>query len=80
MNRASQITILLAVIVVLMLQTGCARVKPWQRDALARQDMQFDSDPHRTALQGHIEFSKEATMPGAAAGRLTLHSRAMKRP
>lgn len=52
----------------LLLSTGCARVKPWQRDALARPDMQFDPDPQRTALQGHIEFSKEGSMPGTSAG------------
>jgi hypothetical protein len=44
------------------------RVKPWQRADLARPDMQFDTDPQRTALQSHIQFSKEASMPGTSAG------------
>jgi hypothetical protein len=68
MRCGSSGIILLCVVGMLLLTTGCTRVKPWQRDALARQDMQFDPDPHRTALQGHIEFSKEASMPGATAG------------
>jgi hypothetical protein len=52
----------------LSLSTGCARVKPWERDALARRDMSWDSDPLYNALQGHIRFSKEAALPSAASG------------
>ena len=50
------------------LSVGCMRVKPWQRATLAREDMQFDPNGQRTALQSHVQFSKEAAMPGTAAG------------
>lgn len=49
-------------------QIGCANVKPWERDALAREDMAWDSDPQWSQLQGHIRFSKEAGMPGNTGG------------
>ena len=61
---------LVACVLLLVLATsaGCMRVKPWQRADLARRDMQFDPDPQRTALQSHIQFSKEGSMPGTSAG------------
>jgi len=43
-------------------------VRPWERAALARPDMGWDPDPLESTLQGHIYFSKEAALPGAAAG------------
>ena len=45
---------------------GCASlgVKPWQRDVLARQDMQLDSDPLDAAIDDHLYFSKEASSGG----------------
>lgn len=43
-------------------------LRPWERDVLARPDMQWDPDPLEATLQGHIYFSKEAALPGAAAG------------
>ena len=68
MTRGVRITFALLLLVVVAASAGCMRVKPWQRADLAREDMQFDPDGHRTALQSHIQFSKEATMPGTAAG------------
>ena len=68
MSRTGRAALALALLVVVSSAVGCMRVKPWQRAALAREDMQFDPDPLGTALHGHIQFSKEASMPGAAAG------------
>ncbi len=68
MARFTRIALVTLVVCFVASSVGCMRVKPWQRADLARQDMQFDFDPQRTALQGHIQFSKEATMPGTAAG------------
>jgi hypothetical protein len=45
---------------------GCSSlgVKPWQRDVLARREMQLDSDPLDAAIDDHLYFSKEASSGG----------------
>lgn len=58
----------LALAAVLIGASGCAVVKPWERDALARKDMALDSDPMRATLQNHIRFSKEASLPVGGGG------------
>lgn len=49
---------------------GCANLgaKPWQREALARPDMNPDSEPLRSALDDHTYFSKEAASGGRGFG------------
>jgi len=49
---------------------GCANlgVKPWEREVLARDDMQPDANPLDTALDDHIYFSKEGTSRGRGFG------------
>ena len=47
---------------------GCAEVKPWERDALAREDMAWDPDALEAALRVHVYFSKEGSLPGGGAG------------
>ncbi len=46
--------------------TGCSSlgVKPWQRDVLAREEMQLSSDPLDAAIDDHMYFSKEASSGG----------------
>lgn len=68
MPRLVRLALVVALLGAALASTGCMRVKPWQRADLARWDMQFSPNPQRTALQSHIQFSKEATMPGTAAG------------
>ncbi len=68
MSRLVRIVLVALVACVVASSVGCMRVKPWQRADLAREDMQFDPDGQRTALQSHIQFSKEASMPGTSAG------------
>lgn len=48
------------------LASGCTSfgVKPWQRDVLARQEMQLDADPLDAAIDDHMYFSKEASSGG----------------
>ncbi len=48
------------------LVSGCSSigVKPWQRDVLAREDMQLGSDPLDAAIDEHLYFSKEASSGG----------------
>jgi hypothetical protein len=47
---------------------GCARVEAWDRDVLARPDMQIVSDPSEAAADDHIYFSKEASSGGQGFG------------
>jgi hypothetical protein len=48
--------------------SGCAGVEPWDRDVLARPDMQIVSDPSEAAADDHIYFSKEASSGGQGFG------------
>ncbi len=47
---------------------GCAGVEPWDRDVLARPDMQIVSDPAESGADEHIYFSKEASSGGQGFG------------
>jgi hypothetical protein len=48
--------------------SGCAGVEPWERDVLARPDMQIVVDPLEAASDDHIYFSKEASSGGQGFG------------
>ena len=56
----------LAAVAAASISSGCSSlgVKPWQRDVLARQEMQLDSDPLDAAIDDHMYFSKEASSGG----------------
>jgi len=43
-------------------------VKPWERDILARPEMQLIDNPVESALDDHIYFSKEASSGGRGFG------------
>jgi len=49
---------------------GCSSigVEPWERDVLAREEMQLTTDPIEAATDDHIYFSKEASSGGRAFG------------
>jgi len=47
---------------------GCSTVQPWDRDVLARDDMQLVADPIEAATDDHIYFSKEASSGGRGFG------------
>jgi hypothetical protein len=49
---------------------GCASlgVEPWERDVLARDEMQIVADPLEAAVDDHIYFSKEASSGGRGFG------------
>jgi hypothetical protein len=70
MSRAagSPLALALAAAFLLAVLSGCVRVKPWERDLLARRDMAFEPDPLEAKRDAHISFSKEASMPGGAGG------------
>jgi hypothetical protein len=47
---------------------GCAPVRPWERDVLARPDMAFDADDLEARRRSHVFFSKEGSLQGGGAG------------
>jgi hypothetical protein len=47
---------------------GSVGVQVWERDVLARSEMQFDSEQVDRALDDHIYFSKEAASGGRGFG------------
>jgi hypothetical protein len=57
---------LLCAMVGVVLISGCSPlgVKPWQRDVLAREEMQLDANPLDAAIDDHLYFSKEASSGG----------------
>jgi len=54
----------------LVLIAGCSTmgVEPWDRDILAREDMQLTTDELEAATDDHIYFSKEASSGGRGFG------------
>lgn len=51
-----------------LLASGCAAVKPWEREILARSDMAWEPDPQQATLSSHVYFSKEASLAGGGNG------------
>jgi len=47
---------------------GSLGVQPWERELLAKPAMQLDASPVVTAIDEHIQFSKEAATGGRAFG------------
>jgi hypothetical protein len=57
-----------ALLLLVSLAPGCASVRPWERDILARDDMAWEPDPLEAQLRNHVYWSKEASLPGGGAG------------
>ena len=57
-------------IAVLVAAGGCSSmgVEPWDRDILAKDEMQMTVDPLEAAADDHIYFSKEASSGGRGFG------------
>ena len=49
---------------------GCSGmgVEPWERDVLAKEEMQIVTDPLEASIDDHIYFSKEASSGGRGFG------------
>jgi len=60
--------LLAALILFLPLASGCATVKPWQREILADPIMQPGRNPIAAAQLDHIYFSREAASGGTTVG------------
>ena len=58
------------VIGVLLLSAACTSmgVEPWDRDVLAKDEMQLTTDALEAATDDHIYFSKEASSGGRGFG------------
>lgn len=56
--------------ITVLLCSGCASlgVEPWERDVLAKQEMQLTTDELEAATDDHIYFSKEASSGGRGFG------------
>jgi len=56
--------------VTLLLGSGCTSmgVEPWERDVLAKAEMQLTTDELEAATDDHIYFSKEASSGGRGFG------------
>ena len=62
------LTLLVAVLALGAVLTGCANVKPWQRGTLADYTMRPDRDPLNDSLSEHIYFTREAAAGGRGVG------------
>lgn len=53
-----------------LILTGCSSmgVEPWEREILAKDEMQLIADPLEVAIDEHIYFSKEASSGGRGFG------------
>ena len=53
-----------------LMVTGCSSmgVEPWERNILAKEEMQLTPDPVEAAIDDHIYFSKEASSGGRGFG------------
>ena len=53
-----------------LILSGCSTmgVEPWERDILAKDEMQLIADPLEVAIDEHIYFSKEASSGGRGFG------------
>ncbi|MBI5327604.1 MAG: DUF4266 domain-containing protein [Deltaproteobacteria bacterium] len=49
-------------ILVIMFLSGCAAVKPWEREYLADPTMQFDSNKEEKAVREHFLGTREGSI------------------
>lgn len=55
---------LLLLAVLLSSLGGCARVKPWERELLAKPKMALDADPEAAILEQHVYQYREGSAGG----------------
>lgn len=67
---AGRIVALVLFLLVLLLISGCATmgVQVWERDILAKPEMQLDHQAIDRSMDDHIYFSKEASSGGRGFG------------
>jgi hypothetical protein len=57
-----------AAVLLVLIVSGCAPVKPWQKGHLANPVMQFEPDPLVGKLRRHMYESKEGSSGGYGVG------------
>jgi uncharacterized protein YceK len=68
-NRPTPLRVLLVGLVTLpLLLTGCASVQPWERGRLSDYTMRADRDPLHDMYMEHIYFTREAAAGGRSIG------------
>ncbi len=71
MNLTTRTNIRSAMLIVTAFSIGACSsmgVEPWERDVLAKDEMQLVSDPLEVFIDDHIYFSKEASSGGRGFG------------
>ena len=53
-----------ALVLLLVAVGGCARVRPWEREYLAKPMMILDRDPQATILEQHVYEYREGSAGG----------------
>jgi hypothetical protein len=56
--------VLVLCLLALPLMSGCARVKPYERELLAKPTMTFQPDPHEDVLDLHMLEAREGAIGG----------------
>ncbi len=66
----SKVNKLLILLSAMLIVTACSSmgVEPWERDVLAKEEMQLVTNPLEAGLDDHIYFSKEASSGGRGFG------------
>ena len=68
MRRIVVRTTILVVTVISLSACSTMGVEAWERDIMAKDEMQLTSDPLEAAIDDHIYFSKEASSGGRGFG------------
>ncbi len=65
-----RVGLLITTLIAICVLSGCSSmgVEPWERDVLAKEEMQLTTDAVEAATDDHIYFSKEASSGGRGFG------------
>ena len=63
-GRASAVALLAAGLCIALSGCGLIGAQPWERDLMARREMQLNTHPLITSADEHIYFSKEGSSGG----------------
>ena len=68
MPRRAILTLAVALTTLTPLTAGCATVSPWEREDLARADMQFEGNRDRSTGEEHATEVREGSSGGLGGG------------
>ena len=68
MNVKRPLAFLVVGILGIAFLSGCANVKPWERETLSWPAMQINPDPMISGCDDHVYFSREASKGGDGFG------------